>query len=94
MDLDPRKATKLENLTTKNLNLNLNLKHCFFSILILHLVRSFVKSEIFFLFGVGQWLKHTPHDAESIWKTLKIFNLTTTNAIMGNLTTIMHLHTS
>ena len=92
MDLDPRKATKLENLATKNLNLNL--KHCFFFYFDSTCGEKFCKIRDFFLFGGGQWSKHTPHDAESIWKTLKIFNLTTTNAIMGKLTTIRHLHTS
>ena len=33
-----------------------------------------------------------PLDAESVRKTLKIFNLTTTNAILTKLTTIMYLH--
>ena len=45
--------------------------------------------------GVGGWGgggAKTLHDAESIRKTFKIFNLTTTNAIMGKLTTIMYLH--
>ena len=33
-------------------------------------------------------------DAESVRKTLEIFNLTTTNAILMKLTTIMYLHES
>ena len=33
-------------------------------------------------------------DAEAIRKTLKIFNLTTTNAILTRLTTIIYLHES
>ena len=33
-------------------------------------------------------------DAESVRKTLEIFNLTTTNAILIELTTIMYLHES
>ena len=31
-------------------------------------------------------------DAESVPKTLKVFNLTTANAILMKLTTIMYLH--
>ena len=31
-------------------------------------------------------------DAESVQKTLKIFNLTTTNAMLIKLTTIVYLH--
>ena len=64
MDLDPRKATKLENLIIKNLNLNLNLKHCFFFYFDSTSGEKFCKIRDFFLFGGGQWLKHTPHDAE------------------------------
>ena len=33
-------------------------------------------------------------DAESVRKALKIFNLTTTNAILMKFTTIMYLHKS
>ena len=33
-------------------------------------------------------------DAESVWKTLEIFNLTTKNAILMKLTIIMYLHES
>ena len=33
-------------------------------------------------------------DAETVRKTLEIFNLTTTNAILMKLTTIMYLHES
>ena len=33
-------------------------------------------------------------NAESVRKTLEIFNLTTTNAILMKLTTIMYLHES
>ena len=33
-------------------------------------------------------------DAKSVRQTLKIFNLTTTNAILVKLTTIMYLHES
>ena len=33
-------------------------------------------------------------DAESVRKTLEFFNLTTTNAILMKLTTIMYLHES
>ena len=52
---------------------------------------------IFFFLGGGNGGEggaESPHDAESIQKTFKIFNLTTTNATMGKLTTIMYLHAS
>ena len=76
----------------KNLNLSKILKTLFFCILILHLGKLFVKSDNFLFFGgdgaEGEGRAKTPHDAESLRKTFKIFNLTTKNATMRKLTMV------
>ena len=61
MDLDPRKATKLENLIIKNLNLNLNLKHCFFFYFDSTSGEKFCKIRDFFFVWRGAMVKtYTP----------------------------------
>ena len=45
----------------------------------------------------GEWAQKSPKnshfmDAASPWKHLKLYNLTTTNATLMNITAIMYLH--
>ena len=78
---------------------NSNYSHFFQTMFLLARVLPLVRiSEYWTIFG-GVRAQNTPKknhfmDAKSLRKTLKLFNLTTTNSVLMKLTTIIYLHES